>query len=61
MDEVTGEWGKTDKKELHDLYLSPNNFRVMKSSGTRWPGRVAREVLEGKPEGKGQHGRARCR
>jgi len=61
MDDVTGEWGETVKEELHDLYFSPNNIRLLKSSGTRWAGRVAREVLAGGTEGKWQHGRSSCR
>jgi hypothetical protein len=30
-DEVTGEWGKLHKEELHALYSSPNIIRVIKS------------------------------
>jgi hypothetical protein len=30
-DEVTGEWRKLHKKELHDLYASPSIFRIIKS------------------------------
>jgi hypothetical protein len=61
MDKVKGEWEKMSKEKLHDLYFAPNNIRVIKSSGTRWAGRVARGVLAGKTEGKRQHGRPRCR
>jgi hypothetical protein len=39
-DEVTGEWRKFHNEELHDLYSSPNNVRVIKS--IRWAGHVAR-------------------
>jgi hypothetical protein len=30
-DEVTGEWRKLHKKELHDLYPSPTIIRTIKS------------------------------
>jgi hypothetical protein len=51
---------KLHKEELHDLYSSPNNVRVIKSRRMRWAGHVARmgerrgvyRVLMGKPEGK---------
>jgi len=56
---VTGEWRKVHKKELRDLYSSPNVILVMKSR-RRWAGPVARmgdktgayRVLLGMPEGK---------
>ena len=46
--------------ELNDLYISPNNLRVIKSRRTRWARHVARmgeergayRILVGKPEGK---------
>ena len=41
-DEVTGEWRKLHNDELHDLYSSPNIFRVIKSRRLRWAGHVAR-------------------
>ena len=48
------------KKELNDLYSSPNVVRVIKSRRMRWAGHVARmgeerglyRVLLGKPEGR---------
>jgi hypothetical protein len=41
-DEVTGEWRKLHKKELNDLYCSPNIIRVIKPRRMRWAGHVAR-------------------
>jgi hypothetical protein len=41
-DEVTGEWRKLHKDELHDLYSSPNIVQVKKSRRIRWEGHVAR-------------------
>jgi len=39
--EVTGMWIKLQKKELDDLYSSPNIIRVTKSRRLRWTGHVA--------------------
>ena len=41
-DEVTGEWRKLHKTELHALYSSPNIIRNIKSRRLRWAGHVAR-------------------
>jgi PAS domain-containing protein len=41
-DEVTGEWRKLHKEELHDLYSSPSIIRIFKSRRMRWEGNVAR-------------------
>jgi hypothetical protein len=46
-DEVTGEWRKLHNEELHNLYSSPNIFRVIKSRRIRWAGHV---VLMGRKE-----------
>jgi hypothetical protein len=35
---VTGEWKKLHNEELHDLYLSPNIVRLIKSRILRWWG-----------------------
>jgi hypothetical protein len=59
-DEMTGEWRKLHSEELHNLYLSPDIIRQIKSMRMRWAGHVARmgeerkvyKVLVGKPEGK---------
>jgi hypothetical protein len=41
-DEVTGEWRKLHSGELHNLYLSPDIIRQIKSRRMRWAGHVAR-------------------
>jgi hypothetical protein len=41
-DEVTGEWRKLHKEDLHDLYSSPSIIRIIKSWMMRWAGHVAR-------------------
>jgi hypothetical protein len=41
-DEVTGEWMKLHNEELHNLYLSPDIIRQIKSRRMRWAGHVAR-------------------
>jgi hypothetical protein len=41
-DEVTGEWRKMHKGELHNLYTSPDIIRQIKSRRMRWAGNVAR-------------------
>jgi hypothetical protein len=40
-DEVTGEWRKLHNEEFNDLYSSPNNFRVIKSTRMGRARRVA--------------------
>jgi hypothetical protein len=58
--EEDGSWRKLHNDELHDLYSSPNIFRVVKSRKMRWAEHVARmgegrgayRVLVGRPEGK---------
>jgi len=59
-DEITGEWRRLHKEELHDLYSSPNIIRVIKSIRMRWTGHVSRmgkstaayRVLVGIPDEK---------
>jgi hypothetical protein len=66
---VTGGWRKLHNEELSDLYSSPRIFRIVKSRRMRLAGHVARmgekrnvyTLLVGKPEGKRQLGRPRCR
>jgi hypothetical protein len=41
-DEVTGEWRKLHKEELHHLYSSPSIIRIMKAKRMRWVEHVAR-------------------
>jgi hypothetical protein len=68
-DKVTGEWRKLHSEELHNLYLSPDIIRQVKSRRMRWAGHVAHmgeerkvyKVLVGKPEGKTPLGRPRRR
>jgi hypothetical protein len=58
--EAEGEWRKLQSGELHNLYLTPDIIRQIKSRRMRWEGHVARtgegrnldRVLVGKPEGK---------
>jgi hypothetical protein len=40
--EVTGEWRRLHKNELHALYSPPNIIRVIKSRRLRWSEHVAR-------------------
>jgi hypothetical protein len=57
---VTEEWRNLHNVELHDLYLSPNIIRQIKSREMRWVGQVAYmeeerkvyKVLVGKPEAR---------
>jgi hypothetical protein len=68
-DEVTGEWRKVHNEELHNLYLSPDIIRQVKSRRMRCVEHVAcmgeerkvYKVLVGKPEGKRPLGRQRHR
>ena len=68
-EDITGEWRKLHKAELHALYSSPNIIRNIKSRRLIWAGHVARmeqsrnayRVLVGKPEGKRHLGKPRRR
>jgi len=62
------EASRLHNEELHNLYASPHNIRVIKSGRMSWAGHVARmadkrtwNILVGKPEGKRPHGRTRRR
>jgi hypothetical protein len=67
--EEDGSWRKLHSDELHNLYSSSNNFRVIKSRRLRWAGHVARKgegrgvdsVLIRRPEEKRPLGRPRRR
>jgi hypothetical protein len=58
-DEVTGEWRRLHKKQLHAQSCSPDIIRVIKSRRLKWAGHIALmgessracRVLMGKPEG----------
>jgi len=41
-DEVTKKWRKLHNEKLNGMYSSPNIVRVIKSTRTRWTGRVSR-------------------
>jgi hypothetical protein len=41
-DEVTGEWRKLHSGEIHNLRVSQNIIRQMKSRRMRWAGHLAR-------------------
>jgi hypothetical protein len=64
-----GSWRRLHNEKLHNLYASPNIIRVIKSSGMRCAGHVARmgemrnayNISVGKPEGKRPFGRPRRR
>jgi hypothetical protein len=68
-DDVMGEWRKLHNEEYHNLYLSPDIIRQVKSRRMRWAGHVAcmgeeRKVykdLVGNPKGKRPLGRPRRR
>jgi len=69
-DGVRGKWVKLHIEELHDLYSSTNNIRVIKSGRLRWGGgnvtniwarRSAYMLLMSKNEGKRPHGGPRPR
>jgi hypothetical protein len=41
-DEVTGDWRKLHKEELHNFYSSPNIIKMIKPMRMRWARHVAR-------------------
>jgi hypothetical protein len=68
-EEVAGGCRRLRNEELHNLYVSLNIIRAIKSRRMRWAGHVARmvetrnghNILVGKREGKRPLGRPRCR
>jgi hypothetical protein len=50
-EEITGKWRRLHKKELNDLYSSPNIIRVIKSRKMRSAGHAARMGM-----GRGAYG-----
>jgi hypothetical protein len=64
-DEVTGGWRKLHNEEFHNSYSSPSIIRITKSRGVRWAGHVEKRNVYrttlGKPEGRRQIGRLRCK
>jgi hypothetical protein len=58
--EVTGGWIKLHDEEIHNVFVSPDSIRIIKSRMLRWVGHVAHmgevrnsyTVLVRKPEGK---------
>jgi hypothetical protein len=54
-DEMTGEWRKMHKEELHDLYSSPSIIRIMNLRKMRWAGHVARMERGGTCIGRPRH------
>jgi len=68
-DEMTGEWRRLHNEELHGLYDSPDDVKIMKSRRLRWAGHVARmgkkrrlySILVGRPGGRRPLGRPRRR
>jgi hypothetical protein len=66
---VAGGWRGKHKDELHKLYVSQTNIRVIMSMRMRWVGHVAcmgnmrnvYKIFVGKPEGKSSLVRPRRR
>jgi hypothetical protein len=56
-DQVIGGWRKLHEEELHNLYSSPNVFKIIKSRRTRWPWHVARMGRRGMHIGFGGEAR----
>jgi hypothetical protein len=69
LEEASRRWRRQHHEELHNLYTSPTIIKVIKSRMNKWGEHVAcmrkmRNVYivsVGKPEGKRQPGRPRCR
>jgi hypothetical protein len=59
-EKVARGWRRLHSEELHNLYVSPNTIRIIKSRRMRWAGHVAHmtekrnacNISVGKPQGK---------
>jgi hypothetical protein len=58
-DEVTGDWGKLNNEDLHNLYSSPNVIRdqfkddeIGRACSTNGSKKNSSRISVGKPEGK---------
>jgi hypothetical protein len=66
-EEVVGGWRRLHNEELHNLYISHNIIRVIKSRRMGWQSHVMGEmrkaynILVEKPEWRRPLGRHRCR
>jgi hypothetical protein len=56
-DEVSGGWRKLHNEELHTLYSSPSEIRMIKSRGMRLAGHVTRMGERKNAEGFGEKAR----
>jgi hypothetical protein len=59
-EEVTGDWRRLHSEELHNLYVSPNIIRVIKSMRNKWEEHVRKQKCIQDSDRKTQLGRHRC-